>query len=125
MPKKVTVAQAEVEKVIEPRVFTEAELFYITEKARTQSAVDIANVLKCSVDDVSPHIPTQAPVSNPNGSMMSNLMGRGSKSGKRAGMAVMTQTASEFSDATRQNRINPEGTVVQGRQVDCIHKPLG
>ena len=135
MPKKATAKVAPVTTVeiveAEVRKFTEAELFYITEKSKNQSAYDIANTLKCSIEDVQQHIPAAAPVPahNPTApeSMMRNLMGGQSKNGTRQGIRVMTPQGSQFGDATRATRVNSsqEGTVIQGRNVDCIHKPLG
>lgn len=134
MPKKKTAAEPvqvveAQEAVARVKVFTEAELFYITEKAKSQSAQEIADTLKCSVEDVQPHIPENpiAGASKPEHEKtpMHNLMGGVSKSGKRGGMSVMTPPASQYADATQQSRINPSSTVVQGRNVDCIHRPLG
>lgn len=130
MPKKKPVAEVEVvvdevkAQCPSPRMFTAAELFYITEKARTSSPEDIAEALECSVEDVTPHIPANPVegqgVPQKNKSMMHDLMGGVSKSGKRGGMAVMTPQGSQFSDATRPGRVG-----IQGRNVECIHKPLG
>lgn len=129
MPKKKPVADvvaqvAELQEVA-AKTFTEAELFYITEKSRTSSPEEIAETLKCTVDDVKPHIPNQPVagkgIDEKDKSMMHKLMGGQSQSGKRGGMSVMTPPASQFSDATRAGRT----TNVQGRNVECIHKPLG
>jgi len=52
---------------------------------------------------------------------MMKQMGRrtdGRNGRPRGGIAVMTPTASQVSDTTRPTRLN-------GKYVDCIHKPLG
>ena len=135
MPKKETdkkvvvpatsVVEANVETT--QRFFTEAELFYITEKSKTHAAYDIAQTLKCTIDEVRQHMPTQAETTQaePSSSMMKNLMAGQSRSGTRTGMRVMTSQASEFADATRDTRISQSKTIIQGREVNCIHKPLG
>lgn len=130
MPKKAAVKKI-VDTTVEINVpqehfFTEAELFYITEKSKTQAAYDIAQTLKCTIEEVQQHMPTQAALVIQSDSMMKNLMAGQSKNGSRTGIRVMTPQASEFADATRGNRVpSQDGTLVQGRHVDCIHKPLG
>ena len=121
MPKKKTSADTvEVLTTNLVREFTEAELFYIHEKAKTTSPAEIAATLGATLEEIAVHLPDldAAPTVDAKSSMMRDLMGKKSVSGQRDGVAIMTPSASQFADATR-------GTRIQGRDVNCIHKPLG
>jgi hypothetical protein len=116
-----TEAQATPEVQTTGHVFTEPELFYIAEKSKTMTVAQIATALGLEEFEVATHYPAK-PASH-----MLGLMGRGSKSGKRQGLAVMTEPASMYADEAKPAVPNPPAGSIRtgGRNVECIHRPLG
>lgn len=82
----------------EPRVLTEAEIFYVQEKSKAGVTADeICAVLKTTVDDIINYIVKPSP--GPTRTYES--FGTKTKHGKE-GVVIMTQTASQIGDETKK-----------------------
>lgn len=97
------------------RKLNTAELFYITEKSSSDSAEDIAEAIGVPLNLVVENTPTKKKEST----KFNQLVGKASKTGKKSGIVVMTESASSYADETRGLRKpRPNANTF-------IHKPLG
>lgn len=97
------------------QALTEAEIFFIQEKSKTEGVEEIAKSLNRSIEDIVAHVP-EHPVKKEK-TQMHRLMGSNTRNG-RGGVAIMTPSASEMSDSTRQTRASR-------LMEECTYKPLG
>lgn len=75
------------------RVLTEAELFYIKEKANTQTAEEIATAIQVPVEVVKPYLPETKP-------SRTRALFENRTRNKRKGVNIMTEAASQMGDET-------------------------
>lgn len=96
------------------RVLSPAEKFYIESKGLSDSAEQISQDIGVPFELVLANMPSVPPAR----STMLDMVATKTKAGKEAGIAIMTQGASELADATKHVRYC-------GKSVECIHKPRG
>lgn len=79
---------------VEPKVLTEAEMFYVTEKSKDGMTPDeIAAVLKLSVDDIVPYLHKKAKGPTQTYKAFTTKTGTG-----KDGVTIMTPAASQIGD---------------------------
>lgn len=97
------------------KALSTAEIFYINEKAKSGcSKEEIASNLGLTIEQIDIHYPEKLPRKD---TALQKSMKRRTEKGRK--VSVMTPGASQIIDDTKIS------VRMSGRDVDCIHRPLG